>query len=106
MQGGNFQDFGIESFLLVDALFIFLLKIFNQKDPSILSLSLEKKYILLKNLPLNINFDLVSFLHRINSDTQNNTEDSLKIGEKTAKKIFSLINDIYKPFISLFEVLS
>ena len=104
MQQRDFQEFGIESFLLVDSMLIFLLKIFNQKDLSILSLSLEKKFNLLKNLPLNIELDLILFLDRINSDMQNNIEDPLKIGEKTANKIFNLINDLYKPFISLFKV--
>ena len=103
IQSENYQEFGFQAFILVDSVFILTLQIFNQKDPNSLNQSLEKKYFLLKNLPLRIDGDLILFLDRINNDIQNPTEDALKIGEKTAKKLLGLINDVYKPFISIFE---
>ena len=103
IQTNNYQEFGFQSFLLIDAIFIFILQIFNQKDPNLLNQSLEKKYNLLKNLPLRIDGDLILFLDRINNDLQNQTSDTLKIGEKTGKKLLGLINDVYKPFITIFE---
>ena len=103
IQQKTFQEAGLEAFLVLDSIFIFLLQFFGQKDVTILSSSLEKKYELLKELPLNIDPDVILFLDRFNADIQNKTDEPLTVGEKTAKKILSLINDIYKPFISIFE---
>ena len=106
LQFENYQEFGMESFILLDSIFIFLLQFFDQRDPNILTLPLEKKYILVKNLPIKIDQDLILFLDRFNSDILNKTEEPLKIGEKTANKLVGLLNDIYKPFISVFEELT
>ena len=106
IQQNEYHEAGLEAFLVLDSIFIFLLQFFDQKDPSILSSPLEKKYNLLKELPLKIDFDVILFLDRFNIDIQNKTDNPLTIGEKTSKKILSLINDIYKPFISIFEVIS
>lgn len=104
LQQEQYQEFGLEAFLLLDSIFIFLLLIFGEKNPKILTQSLEKKYNLVKNLPMKIDPDLILFLDRFNSDMLNKNEDSLNIGEKTAKKLIGLINDVYKPFISIFDV--
>ena len=50
IQTNNYQEFGFQSFLLIDAIFIFILQIFNQKDPNLLNKSLEKKYNQLNNI--------------------------------------------------------
>ena len=105
MQNKAYEEFGIEAFLLVDALFLFILSFFDQKNQAIMSYTLEKKYTLLKEFPILVDPELVQFLDRFYNDIQNNNPEPLKIGEKTALKIFNLINDIYKPFSSIFSEL-
>lgn len=105
-QESEYQDFGLESFILVDSIFIFLLQFLEQKDPEILNKSLEQKYKLLSALPFPVDSDLIQFLDKVNTDILTNAPDPLTIGEKTAKRILNLLNNIYKPFITIFEVQS
>ena len=103
MQQKEFHEFGLESYLLMDAMFIFILNLFDTKNPSVLNLPLEKKYRVLKNFPLQIELELVQFLDQFFTDNQSNTEDALKIGEKTAEKIFKVLTNVYESFSNLFE---
>ncbi len=80
LQQAEFQDFGLESFLLIDSILIFMLQFFGQKDPDILNSSLEKKYAILSNLPLQADLDLIQFLDKINTDFLTNAADPLTFG--------------------------
>lgn len=100
----KYEEFGLESFILVDGILIFLLKFFDQQDPAVLSKSLEEKSNILKDLPLELDTQLMQFLDRINNDIQTNASDKLNIGEKTASKMFASIHSIYESFITIFKM--
>lgn len=99
----KYEEFGLESFILLDGMLIFLLKFFDQQDPAVISLSLEEKRKILKDLPLELDSQLMQFLDRINNDVQTNASEKLKVGEKTATKMFALIHTIYESFVTIFQ---
>lgn len=100
----NYNEFGFESFILLDSILIFVLKFFEQHNPAVLTLSLEEKSKILKDLPLKIDTQLLQFLDKINKDIQTNASDKLKVGEKTATKMFALIHTLYESFITIFQI--
>ena len=105
LEQNKFYEFGLESYLLIDAIFFFVLRLFNKNEPNIADFSLKKKFQLLKNFHLLVDNDLIQFLNKFYFDIQIKNEESLKIGKRTAKELLKLINRCYQSFTSLFEEL-
>lgn len=99
----KYQEFSFESFLLIDGILLFILKFFEPENKNYHDLTLESKYDLVRNLPLQLNLELVQFLDRINLDMQKNVLEPIKVGEKTASKIFTQIVAIHRVFIAIFD---